>query len=162
MAALERALLLLLVGAVAQTLPVATGEDPPTPRGRVIEVEEGPKSLVWVVQLSDLHISVHRPERAYDLQRYVGPALAMINPSLVLITGDLTGIFSRIFFSPNCRILMAHHAVLLLEYCCMAGFDLVFLMHCDFEGTIYDHSVCQFSKWCPILPYLLQQCLFIF
>ncbi|XP_042381320.1 putative metallophosphoesterase At3g03305 [Zingiber officinale] len=90
MAALEWALLLVLVAAAAQTLPMDTGEDSPAPRGRVIEVEEGPKSVVWVVQLSDLHISVHHPERAYDLQRYLGPALAMINPSLVLITGDLT------------------------------------------------------------------------
>ncbi|CAL9197912.1 unnamed protein product [Musa hybrid cultivar] len=60
------------------------------PGGNVIEVEGEPKSVVWVVQLSDLHLSVHHPERAYDLRRYVGPALAMINPSLVLITGDLT------------------------------------------------------------------------
>ncbi|KAF8755347.1 hypothetical protein HU200_011331 [Digitaria exilis] len=41
--------------------------------------------------LSDLHFSVHHPERAYDFRRYVGPALAMVNPDLVLITGDLTG-----------------------------------------------------------------------
>lgn len=90
MALLEWALLLLVAAA---TLPLTTGEGSPTGRGRVIEVEGGPKSVVWVVQLSDLHISVHHPERAYDLQRYVGPALAMINPSLVLITGDLTGTF---------------------------------------------------------------------
>ncbi|KAG6522628.1 putative metallophosphoesterase At3g03305 isoform X1 [Zingiber officinale] len=85
---LDWAFLLLVVAA---TLPLTTGEDSPqTGRGRVIEVEGGPRSVVWVVQLSDLHLSVHHPERAYDLQRYVGPALAMINPSLVLITGDLT------------------------------------------------------------------------
>ncbi|XP_073000274.1 putative metallophosphoesterase At3g03305 isoform X1 [Typha latifolia] len=58
--------------------------------GTVIEVEGGPNSVVWVVQLSDLHFSVFHPERAFDFRRYVGPALSMINPSLVLITGDLT------------------------------------------------------------------------
>lgn len=71
------------------------------PGGNVIEVEGEPKSVVWVVQLSDLHFSVHHPERAYDLRRYVGPALAMINPSLVLITGDLTGDF---FFQMICFV----------------------------------------------------------
>ncbi|KAJ1443587.1 Metallo-dependent phosphatase-like [Sesbania bispinosa] len=57
---------------------------------RVIEVKGGPDSVVWVVQLSDLHFSVHHPDRALDFNKYVGPALSMINPSLVLITGDLT------------------------------------------------------------------------
>ncbi|WOK96483.1 metallophosphoesterase [Canna indica] len=72
----------------ATVLSLSLGEE--SPRGRIIEVKGVPESVVWVVQLSDLHISVHHPERAYDLRRYVGPALAMINPSLVLITGDLT------------------------------------------------------------------------
>lgn len=58
----------------------------------VIDVEGGPDSVVWVVQLSDLHFSVFHPDRADDLKRVVGPSLALINPSLVLITGDLTGI----------------------------------------------------------------------
>ncbi|KAF5203070.1 Transmembrane protein [Thalictrum thalictroides] len=47
-------------------------------------------SVVWVVQLSDLHFNVHHPERASEFKRMVGPALAMIKPSLVFITGDLT------------------------------------------------------------------------
>ena len=58
---------------------------------RVIDVKGGPESVVWVVQLSDLHFSVHNPDRALDFKSVVGPALSMINPSLVLITGDLTG-----------------------------------------------------------------------
>lgn len=53
-------------------------------------MEGGPDSVVWVVQLSDLHFSVFHPQRALDFKRAVGPALAMINPSLVFITGDLT------------------------------------------------------------------------
>ena len=59
---------------------------------RVIAVKGGPESVVWVVQLSDLHFSVHHPERALDFKTIVGPTLSMINPSLVLITGDLTGL----------------------------------------------------------------------
>ncbi|XP_031477730.1 putative metallophosphoesterase At3g03305 [Nymphaea colorata] len=62
-----------------------------TPNSRsVVEVRGDPSGVVWVVQLSDLHFSVHHPERAADFSRIVGPALASINPSLVLITGDLT------------------------------------------------------------------------
>jgi hypothetical protein len=59
---------------------------------RVIDVKGGPESVVWVVQLSDLHFSVHHPDRALDFKTIVGPALSMIKPSLVLITGDLTGL----------------------------------------------------------------------
>lgn len=58
--------------------------------GQVIEVKSEPKDVAWVVQLSDLHFSVHHPERALDFGTIVGPTLAMINPSLVLVTGDLT------------------------------------------------------------------------
>lgn len=60
---------------------------------RVIQMREGPEHVIWAVQLSDLHFSVHHPDRASDFRRIVGPALSMINPSLVLITGDLTGFF---------------------------------------------------------------------
>lgn len=57
----------------------------------IIDVKGGPDDVVWIVQLSDLHFSVHHPERALDFKNLVGPSLSMINPSLVLITGDLTG-----------------------------------------------------------------------
>ncbi|PON42214.1 Calcineurin-like phosphoesterase domain, apaH type [Parasponia andersonii] len=56
----------------------------------LIDVKGGPDSVLWVVQLSDLHFSAHHPDRALDFKKFVGPALSMINPSLVLITGDLT------------------------------------------------------------------------
>lgn len=65
---------------------------------RVIEARTG-QDLIWVVQLSDLHFSVHHPERAIDFKNIVGPALSLINPSLVLITGDLTGLY----LSPELR-----------------------------------------------------------
>ncbi|PPD95915.1 hypothetical protein GOBAR_DD07060 [Gossypium barbadense] len=61
-------------------------------RRTVIDVKHGPDSVVWAVQLSDLHFSVHHPQRAIDFRNLVPPALSMINPSLVLITGDLTGL----------------------------------------------------------------------
>ena len=66
-------------------------------RRRVVDVKGGPESVIWVVQLSDLHFSVHHPDRALDFKALVGPALSMINPSLVLITGDLTGALSLSF-----------------------------------------------------------------
>ncbi|KAL3833924.1 hypothetical protein ACJIZ3_008660 [Penstemon smallii] len=56
----------------------------------LIELNGGPDDLVWVVQLSDLHFSVHHPKRAHDFREIVGPTLSFINPSLVLLTGDLT------------------------------------------------------------------------
>ncbi|OMO53994.1 hypothetical protein COLO4_36605 [Corchorus olitorius] len=61
-----------------------------SPGRAVIDVKGGPESVVWVVQLSDLHFSVHHPERAIDFKNLVPSALSFINPSLVLITGDLT------------------------------------------------------------------------
>ena len=48
----------------------------------------------WCGQRScrtDLHLSAFHPERAADFRRRVGDALAVVNPALVLSTGDLTG-----------------------------------------------------------------------
>ncbi|KAL5073335.1 hypothetical protein RYX36_012319 [Vicia faba] len=56
----------------------------------VIESTQQSDSVVWIVQLSDLHFSVHHPNRAQDFTKLVGPSLSLINLSLVLITGDLT------------------------------------------------------------------------
>ncbi|XP_052200055.1 putative metallophosphoesterase At3g03305 [Diospyros lotus] len=68
------------------------GSDPQNqkPRRETIEVKGGPEDVVWVVQLSDLHFSVHHPDRARDFRDLVTPLLSVVNPSLVLITGDLT------------------------------------------------------------------------
>ncbi|TVU36219.1 hypothetical protein EJB05_18143 [Eragrostis curvula] len=82
----KRLLPLLLPLFAAAVAPHAVARD----QREVVEVSGAPEGVVWVVQLSDLHFSVHNPERAYDFRRYVGPALAMVNPALVLITGDLT------------------------------------------------------------------------
>ncbi|KAF3613663.1 hypothetical protein FXO38_36118, partial [Capsicum annuum] len=58
---------------------------------QVIELKGGPDDVAWIVQLSDLHFSVHHPQRAIHFNDIVGPTLSTINPSLVFITGDLTG-----------------------------------------------------------------------
>ncbi|XP_073124972.1 putative metallophosphoesterase At3g03305 [Henckelia pumila] len=62
----------------------------PSEGTETIELKNGPEDLAWVVQLSDLHFSVHHPDRAQDFKEIVGPALSFIKPALVLITGDLT------------------------------------------------------------------------
>jgi predicted MPP superfamily phosphohydrolase len=67
-------LLFCLVVDVASAQPTKDGDD-----------------LVWFIQLSDLHISKYHPERAADLKNKVAAALSLIQPSLVLVTGDLTG-----------------------------------------------------------------------
>lgn len=48
--------------------------------------------LAWVIQVSDLHISAYHPKRADDLAELLGPAIRIIRPDLVLVTGDITGI----------------------------------------------------------------------
>ncbi|KAI3757072.1 hypothetical protein L6452_04605 [Arctium lappa] len=55
----------------------------------IVEIK-GDNDVVWIVQLSDLHFSVHHPERASDFRKFVGSTLSVIDPSLVFITGDLT------------------------------------------------------------------------
>jgi len=79
------AILLALIAAAAA--PSAMSRD----EREVVEVSGTPDGVVWVAQLSDLHFSVHHPEHAFVFRRYVGPTLVMVNPDLVLITGDLTG-----------------------------------------------------------------------
>ncbi|XP_074310657.1 putative metallophosphoesterase At3g03305 [Silene latifolia] len=62
---------------------------------RVIQVNNDPDSVIWVVQFSDLHFSVNNHDRALDFINLVGPTLSFVNPSLVLITGDLTDAKSK-------------------------------------------------------------------
>ncbi|KAF3584489.1 hypothetical protein F2Q69_00032502 [Brassica cretica] len=80
-------LLLLLIISLSTTQRVSASID--ESGRRVIEARSG-QDLVWVVQLSDLHFSGHHPERAINFRNIIGPALSLINPSLVFITGDLT------------------------------------------------------------------------
>ncbi|CAN4126652.1 unnamed protein product [Withania somnifera] len=64
-----------------------SGESWNKEKRQIIELAE---DVAWVVQLSDLHFSVHHPQRALNFSNIMGPTLFMINPSLVFITGDLT------------------------------------------------------------------------
>ncbi|KAK4278612.1 hypothetical protein QN277_016438 [Acacia crassicarpa] len=81
-------LLIFLSVASSSAITITGNEEEQTKR--VIWAKGSPDSVVWVVQLSDLHFSVHHPDRALDFRNFIGPALSMINPSLVLVTGDLT------------------------------------------------------------------------
>lgn len=47
--------------------------------------------VAWVVQITDLHLSAHHPEIGEDLKYALSSALRVIRPSLVFITGDITG-----------------------------------------------------------------------
>ncbi|XP_020977584.1 putative metallophosphoesterase At3g03305 isoform X3 [Arachis ipaensis] len=83
-------LLLLILCFISFYTPTTAGNGSKTEE-RVIQTKGVYDSVLWVVQFSDLHFSVHHPDRAIDFHDLVGPALSFINPSLVLITGDLTG-----------------------------------------------------------------------
>ncbi|KAG0554862.1 hypothetical protein KC19_12G126000 [Ceratodon purpureus] len=61
----------------------------------VVRVEGGPPGVVWVVQVSDIHINKWKPERGRALRRALGHALKRINPAVVLISGDLTDAKSK-------------------------------------------------------------------
>ncbi|KAI4304177.1 hypothetical protein MLD38_039726 [Melastoma candidum] len=81
---------MMLTAAVAAILCFISFQLTTATAGVVKEVEGGPEGVVWVVQLSDLHFSVHHPDRARDFASHAKRALSIIKPSLVLITGDLT------------------------------------------------------------------------
>ncbi|CAA7400877.1 unnamed protein product [Spirodela intermedia] len=46
--------------------------------------------VAWVVQVSDLHLSAYDHDRARDLEALLGPALRVVRPSFLIVTGDLT------------------------------------------------------------------------
>ena len=104
----------------------------------VIDVKDGPESVVWVVQLSDLHFSVHHPDRAIDFKNIVPSALSMINPSLVLITGDLTGL-NLWFFSSSFLV-----TLIILAWCVFGDFHVwafllweIMILHFGFVWKIF-------------------------
>ena len=81
------------------------------PRNPSIELRSNDLSIVpsdklenifWFVQLSDIHVSAHHdPNIVSDLKDFVYSIITIINPSLVLATGDLVDAKSRDGFSTN-------------------------------------------------------------
>ncbi|CAN6465957.1 unnamed protein product [Victoria cruziana] len=72
------------------------GEDDGSSVSReVFFLEGGHSDVTWVVQITDLHLSSYYPDRAEDLKRLLTPALRIVQPSLLLITGDLTDAKSK-------------------------------------------------------------------
>ena len=91
-----------LVGSFASSATTAMEERsagifPGTGDGGLVQMEGSPPGVVWVVQMSDIHISKWVPARGEALRRSLGRALKLIKPAIVLVTGDLTGAVSHTF-----------------------------------------------------------------
>ncbi|XP_076983735.1 transmembrane protein 62 isoform X2 [Tamandua tetradactyla] len=64
---------------------------PRAPRSRHPAPGPGDSNIFWGLQISDLHVSMFQdPGRAVDLEKFCSENIDIIQPALVLVTGDLT------------------------------------------------------------------------
>lgn len=119
-------LLAFLLNLFASTLGVDGFSNSPH---EVLRVDGGPAGVVWVVQVSDIHISKWKPERGRALRSALGHALKLIKPAIVLITGDLTGMLLFFLFNAS-GIFDCHHEP-------KVGGHWTFKSSCDCACCIY-------------------------
>lgn len=60
-----------------------------------MSMEGAPPGVVWVVQMSDIHLSKWTPARGLALRKALSQTLKSIQPAIVLVTGDLTDAKSK-------------------------------------------------------------------
>ena len=71
----------------------------------ILKLDEKTNHLVWFLQISDLHLSAFRdPTRTSQLLNFVKYTINIINPAVVLASGDLTDAKKNILFDSKQHI----------------------------------------------------------
>lgn len=61
----------------------------------VVAMEGAPPGVAWVVQMSDVHLSKWTPSRGRALRKALSQALKLIQPAIVVVSGDLVDAKSK-------------------------------------------------------------------